>query len=467
MTTEAISRSFRHAAGLSDHELQAHLVMLVRQDRQLTAELLVHLGEVDIRRLYAVRGYSSLFGYAVQALGFSEDEAYRRITAARAVRKFRAALECVLDGKLHLSGLLLLAPHLTPDNHVELLRAGCGKTKRQVEQLVAERFPRPDVPASVHRLPRAKSEMVRARAIAELPKVALDEPTDPAVQQPMQSTAMDEAAQAFDSGTLPVSVRPDPPTTGLNAQSRSLSPRPADRARVEPLAPERFRITFTASAEFVQKLERAQELASHAVAPKDIAALLERALDALVTREQKRRFAVNVDRTLGSAGNAGANGSKPNSELAPERVAKVPKSSSELAPAPTEGTASRPGQPNPRNRSHSVRRASRTVPAEVRRTVSERDGGRCSFVDPKTGRRCDERRFLTFEHNEPFALGGTATVDNVRLLCACHNALLARRAFGEQHVAATVAAQGSKRSAESDESTAREVRPIARLDTPE
>jgi hypothetical protein len=91
------------------------------------------------------------------------------------------------------------------------------------------------------------------------------------------------------------------------------------------------------------------------------------------------------------------------------------------------------------------------MPTEVRRRVSERDDGRCTFVDPKTGRRCDERRFLEFDHIEPYALGGRATVENVRLTCALHNALLARRAFGDQYVAAAVAGKGSKRRSESVE----------------
>ncbi|MCC6903795.1 MAG: HNH endonuclease, partial [Polyangiaceae bacterium] len=54
------------------------------------------------------------------------------------------------------------------------------------------------------------------------------------------------------------------------------------------------------------------------------------------------------------------------------------------------------------------------------------------------GRRCSERRFLTIEHIEPFALGGPTTVENCCLLCSAHNAYQARQFFGEEHVARKV-----------------------------
>jgi HNH endonuclease len=75
------------------------------------------------------------------------------------------------------------------------------------------------------------------------------------------------------------------------------------------------------------------------------------------------------------------------------------------------------------------------VPVEVVRAVWERDGSQCTFVDAD-GRRCAERRFLTIEHREPFARGGPATLDNLCLLCAPHNALRAREEFGAAHIEA-------------------------------
>jgi hypothetical protein len=142
----------------------------------------------------------------------------------------------------------------------------------------------------------------------------------------------------------------------------------------------------------------------------------------------------------------GADDRKLRREQASERPANDTTLPSELAPERAVGTRDHPCHASPHNGSRRAQREPRTIPAEVRRTVSERDGGRCTFVDPRTGRRCDERRFLEFDHIEPYALGGSATASNIRLICGVHNALLARRVFGDQYVAAAVA--GSKRTTE-------------------
>jgi hypothetical protein len=73
--------------------------------------------------------------------------------------------------------------------------------------------------------------------------------------------------------------------------------------------------------------------------------------------------------------------------------------------------------------------ASRHVPAAVRRTVRERDGNHCGYVDSQ-GRHCSERDRLEFHHRHPFGMGGTHDPGNVGLLCRAHNQLLARSDYG-------------------------------------
>ncbi len=63
----------------------------------------------------------------------------------------------------------------------------------------------------------------------------------------------------------------------------------------------------------------------------------------------------------------------------------------------------------------------RAIPAAVRRQVWERDGGCCSYADRGSGRRCGSRHLLEIDHVVPYALGGSAEPDNLRLLCAAHH----------------------------------------------
>ncbi|HXF59048.1 MAG TPA: hypothetical protein VN539_04425, partial [Candidatus Saccharimonadales bacterium] len=106
---------------LSDAVLLCELSELAARDRSTTADLLAHIAEVDDRRLYAPAAYPSMFAYCVEELHMSEDAAYRRIHVARAARKFPMLFGELESGRLHLSAVSLLAPHLTAENLEDLI----------------------------------------------------------------------------------------------------------------------------------------------------------------------------------------------------------------------------------------------------------------------------------------------------------------------------------------------------------
>src|SRR3954469_4742085 len=144
MVDSSMSNQYR-LVDLGNSELLAGLSELVRQSNALTAQVLAHLLELAARMLHLERGFSSLFAYCVEALGMSEGSAGRRVTAARLCRRFPELFERVACGELHLCALCALAPHLSSENSAELFAACQGRTRRQVEELLAARFPRPDV----------------------------------------------------------------------------------------------------------------------------------------------------------------------------------------------------------------------------------------------------------------------------------------------------------------------------------
>ena len=110
---------------------------LVRRSSSLEAEILAHLGEIDARRLYLDCAYPSMFAFCVEELGLSEDAAYNRITVARAARRLPAILPAIESGAVHLTGMRLLVPHLTPENHRAVLDEATGKSRREIEEMVA------------------------------------------------------------------------------------------------------------------------------------------------------------------------------------------------------------------------------------------------------------------------------------------------------------------------------------------
>jgi 5-methylcytosine-specific restriction endonuclease McrA len=120
---------------LSNNDLLNQLNKLVKQEHNLTCEILLHIIEVENRGIHRGLGYSSLFMYCTEGLGYSESSAQRRICAARAIRKCTKAYDYLVTGQVNLATLALISQYITP----ELLDEIRGKSYRQV-QVIVSRF---------------------------------------------------------------------------------------------------------------------------------------------------------------------------------------------------------------------------------------------------------------------------------------------------------------------------------------
>ena len=259
---------------LSDRALLSSLRAMLGSEHRLLARLLVHLIEVEERRLHLRAAYSSMYDFCIRRLGLSEGEAYRRITAARLVRRFPHILGRIERGQIHLSALVLLRDHLTDDNHEELVGAACGKSKREVQELLAARSPQPDVPARIRKLRSAApaatpmGHQVPLRASPERRDV---EPDAGAKQRPGQTPTPNP-----DSGCVPTPApRPKAATT---------------RAVIEPLSEARYKLQLTIDAELRAALERATRLMSHANPSGDLVVVMKRALALLIADLEKTKL---------------------------------------------------------------------------------------------------------------------------------------------------------------------------------
>ncbi len=90
---------------LSDSELLSRAQSLVAEEVAATARVIECLEEIERRRLYLERGYSSLLVFAVEFLGYSEPSALRRISAMRVVRDVPSLKPAVESGELSLTTL--------------------------------------------------------------------------------------------------------------------------------------------------------------------------------------------------------------------------------------------------------------------------------------------------------------------------------------------------------------------------
>jgi hypothetical protein len=296
---------------LSNEALLRNTQALVAEERKLTTEILWHLHEIQYRRLYAEKGCSSLFEYAVQALGYSEAAAGRRISAMKllvAVPEIEPALK---NGSVNLSTLSTIQSFIqrkdepvSTQEKKELVFALQGKSRRECER-----------------------ELASLGSIAALPK---------------------------------------------------------ERERV--VSATQTEVRFVADDALMEKLKRIRELDAHVTSGASFLELFHRMADiALKKLDPLNKITPPAESTQAKLG--------PGHERT---------SSTDQAPA--KGSYDNP----------------RFIPAALKRAVWRRDKSQCSFVS-QDGRKCSSKFGLQIDHRVPVAQGGTATYDNLRLLCKAHN----------------------------------------------
>jgi hypothetical protein len=382
---------------ISNRDLLTSTKDLVGASNQMTSYVLAHLAEVEARGIHREVACSSIQAYCVYELRMSEDEAQRRIIAARTARRFPVIFEMVETAALHLTGILLLAPHLTDENHAELLQRARFRTKSEIQRLIAQVAPKPDVPATIEPLgpPRGFGPATQ-RAFAEAlrgPVRNLPSGNGPgdAPAPPLHVLTVKTAAETTGHSAAADPNTANGPVPARNAQESSESPSSLPTTS-ESTRKQRYKVQFTADQQYVDLLERARDLLQHELADRDIALVHRRAMEVLVEKLQKRRC---------------GDTSTPRLRTKVDTPSKHP---------------------------FKKQTSSRYIPVDVRRHVWGRDGAQCTFVDER-GVRCRERARLEFHHCEPFFRGGSPTAANITLRCRSHNRFAAEQDLGRAYVA--------------------------------
>jgi len=224
-------------AKLDNEALTISLKQLRNEEKNNLAVLIAHLVEFDKRKLYADSRCPSLFVYCTSKLGYSEPEAAWRIYTARAVEKFPRILPMLEAGELHLTAIVTLSAHLTEENHLPLLLQARGRSKQELEMMVAALAPKPDIGDCVRRTPAASS------------------------QQPP---------------SLPL-------TSGEPPFPQHF------KSKIAPLAPSRVHFGFTGSEDLLKLLRRAQEILKHKYPAGDLDRIFEEALEAFLDKKDPDR----------------------------------------------------------------------------------------------------------------------------------------------------------------------------------
>jgi hypothetical protein len=235
---------------LSDHDALTGLVRAITREGEAISDVVAYIDEVDRRRLFAPAGYDSMYAYCVEELGLSEDRASKRIRAARHARDFPQLFEAIADGRLNLSGVLLIASYLTAENADDLISAASRKSNALIREVLAQRFPQSELMPLVMAVPATTTRLNEQQAV-----------------RPVQ-----------DGTAAPAGASPD-----------ELVARPGDpRSHVRPVAQERYAAQLMISRQGKELLEYAHALMRHQIPSGDHSALVEEALRGLVEQQEKR-----------------------------------------------------------------------------------------------------------------------------------------------------------------------------------
>jgi hypothetical protein len=245
---------------LSNRALIAEFDALVAENHRSFAALITRIAEIDERRLYLEEGCPSMSAFLMQRMRLpTQNSAYKRLTAARTVRKYPGVLVAVSDGRLNLSAVLMLAPHLTPSNADALVGAALDKTCFELQVVLAERFPRPDLPERLSAIAAPESLPIPAAAL------------DLLAAKRVEATFPDQPVHGHDQSAAPLAAEPRP--------------------RVVPLAPQRFGFQCTVDQETHELWQYAKSLMSHEIPTGEMAAVLKGILKLAVGQLEKRKFA--------------------------------------------------------------------------------------------------------------------------------------------------------------------------------
>lgn len=257
------------AAPVLRHEMFA----LDQQVRGGTALLLAHIGSYDARKLYVPEAYPTMRAFLVGEMKLTEDRASKRIQAARTARDFPVIFEMLADGRLHLTAVVLLSPHLKPENAEELLAAAAGKSARQIVEYLEAR------------VARQLADMSPALGLAP-------RQNDGSAASPQDAVAGSHAARHVISPLVSEHVSSAEPSSSVVSPLLPQPPQPETQPDPLPQAEELFPLRLMLPRKGHDLLRRAQDLLGHALPSGDPNRVVMRALEALVRQLEKRKFGV-------------------------------------------------------------------------------------------------------------------------------------------------------------------------------
>ena len=354
-------------ASMTDNQLLSQTKNLVQKERQINIQVLQHLQEIESRKLYLKRGFSSLFEYAVKELGYSESSAYRRIKAMKLCKELPETKLKMAKGELNLCT-------------VSRLQTVFEKQEKQIKNKAIQQqamttktlLDKNKKTQSNQKLTKNDAPIIHSEELLrhQVP-ISKDQKRD--LIEQVQGKSRKETEQLL-SSTFPEVCN--------------------EKEKVRNINNNKVEIKIIVDKDCQQKLEDLKKLLSHKNPNMSYGELFSLLAELGLNKyDPKRKINKNNNWIPAFAG----------------MTTSTPKKTS----------AQKHNQKLYNNQKYL--KHTRYIPSVVRHHVWMRDQGQCTYVCPKTKRRCSSSHLLQIDHIKPFSLGGKSEPNNLRLLCANHN----------------------------------------------
>lgn len=355
---------------ISNHELIQRLEKLVRTERKITHLVLLHIAEIEDRKIYAEMGYDGMYAYLTRGLGYSEGSAYRRLHSARLLKNVPAIAEKIETGALNLTQLAQVQKCLKDDLQTGK-KVSAVQTERLLENLQHKNtFETQKVLAIEFNQPVKTHESLKPQS-------------DESVR--IEVTLNKEQFQELEMAKSLLShVCPD----GSWAEVIALLAKGFNKKKLGG----KDRFNKSAMSNSKDAITGKDELKSGSNLGSDCQrnSKLPQPMNTLKNNSNTLKKTMHVRNT--------------------EYAIKI---SSRLTHniLPTE---------------FSTRRR-KYISIHDKRKLLRKANHCCEYVDPKTQKKCQSKFQLEIDHIHPIVLGGNDDIQNLRILCRTHNALAARK----------------------------------------
>jgi HNH endonuclease len=217
---------------------------------------------------------------------------------ARLARRFPDILVEIYEGRLHLTAVQMLAPHLRSGNADDLLVEARNKTKTELELMLARRFPKPDEPDRLEAIGSPSAALIseflsgpaREHALEHVQATMPDRVCYGHLETPLSEVAGQHAPEHVEaSAAEPVLAA----TTRQHALEHVAAP--ALRGRVTPLSPGRYRFGGTWDQEGCDLYREVRDLMSHEVPSGELSLVLIGSLRIARAELLRRQFGLEID----------------------------------------------------------------------------------------------------------------------------------------------------------------------------